>query len=82
MAVVGFRRMNCNSWWLTRVLSQWRKKHGYCHPPGCNVSPGWRGLIYAENKYFHLDVDQKYVQQKLFYEKLEKAKDKFPIILC
>lgn len=65
-----------------QVPSQWRKKHGCCQPPGCNVSPGWRELIYAEKKYFHLDVDQKYVQQKWFYEKLKKTKHKFPIILC
>lgn len=36
--------------------------------------------MYAENKCFHLDVGEKYVQQKLFYEKLKKAKHKFPII--
>lgn len=72
--------MNCSSWWLTRVPSQWRKKHGCCQPPGCNVSPGWRELTSAENKCFHLDVDEEYVQQKLLYEKQKKAKHKFPII--
>lgn len=75
LPLAGLRRVSCSSCWLTRVPSQCRKKHGCCQPPGCSVSPGWRELIYAEKKCFHLDVDQ-----KLFYEKLKKAKHKFPVI--
>lgn len=78
LAVVGLRRMNCSSWLLTRVPCQWRKKHDCSQSPGCNVGPGWVELVYAENKCFHLNVDQKYVQQKLFYEKLKKLNTSFP----